>query len=155
VEVAIDADTGAISVKRVCQAYECGTILNPDGLMAQVQGAIIMGLGGALREKMEFENGKITNASFWQYDVPRMKDVPELDIILLNRPDLPSTGAGETPIAAIAPAVANAVFHATGKRIRQMPIQLAATKHGATGIDPTFLWHGFSTCAGDVRSKLT
>ena len=129
VEVAIDKDKRDISVRHVCQAYECGTILNPDGLMAQVQGAIIMGIGGALREKMEFENGKITNASFWQYDVPRMKDVPEMDIILLNRPDLPSTGAGETPIVAVVPAIANAVFHATNQRIRQMPlqVQLAAT----------------------------
>jgi isoquinoline 1-oxidoreductase len=131
VEVGIDKDKGDISVRHVCQAYECGTILNPDGLMAQVQGAIIMGIGGALREKMEFENGKITNASFWQYEVPRMKDVPEMDIILLNRPDLPSTGAGETPIVAVAPAVANAVFHATGQRIRQMPIQLAAATTAA------------------------
>jgi CO/xanthine dehydrogenase Mo-binding subunit len=125
VEIALDKDKGDIAVRQVCQAYECGTILNPDGLMAQVQGAVIMGLGGALREKIEFENGKVTNASFWQYDVPRMKDVPELDIILLNRPDLPSTGAGETPIVAVAPAVANAVYHATGRRIRQMPIQLS------------------------------
>jgi isoquinoline 1-oxidoreductase len=131
VEVALDADTGAISLKRVCQAYECGTILNPDGLMSQVQGAIIMGLGAALREKTEFENGKVTNASFWQYDVPRMKDVPELDIVLLNRRDLPATGAGETPIVAIAPAVANAVFRATGKRVRQMPIQLSAAATAA------------------------
>jgi len=131
VEVALDSDTSTISVRHVCQAYECGTILNPDGLMSQVQGAIIMGLGGALREKMEFENGKITNASFWQYEVPRMKDVPELDIILLNRPDLPSAGAGETPIVAIAPAVANAVFHASGRRVRQMPIQLSAANTAA------------------------
>jgi isoquinoline 1-oxidoreductase len=125
VEVGIDANTGAILVRQICQAYECGTILNPDGLMGQVQGAIIMGIGGALREQMEFENGKITNASFWQYEVPRMRDMPEMDVVLLNRPDLPSTGAGETPIVAIAPAVANAVFQATGQRIRQMPIQLA------------------------------
>jgi len=90
-----------------------------------------MGLGGALREEMRFENGKITNASFWQYEVPRMKDVPELDIILLNRPDLPSAGAGETPIVAIAPAVANAVFHASGRRVRQMPIQLSAATTAA------------------------
>jgi isoquinoline 1-oxidoreductase len=130
-EVAIDADSGAISVRHVCQAYECGTILNPDGLMSQVQGAIIMGLGAALRERMEFENGKITNASYWQYEVPRLKDVPELDIILLNRKDLPSAGAGETPIVAIAPAIANAVYQATGRRVRQMPIQLSAATSAA------------------------
>jgi len=65
------------------------------------------------------------NAAFSRYLVPRMDDVPELDIHLVNRPDLPSAGAGETPIICIAPAIANAVFHASGQRIRQMPIKLA------------------------------
>jgi isoquinoline 1-oxidoreductase len=83
-----------------------------------------MGLGPALREEMRFENGQILNASFRKYQIPRFDDVPELDIHLLNRPDLPSAGAGETPIIAIAPAIANAVFHATGTRIRTMPILL-------------------------------
>ena len=64
------------------------------------------------------------NASFADYPVPRFQDVPELDIRLLDRPDLASAGGGETPIIAIAPAIANAVFHATGERIRQMPIRL-------------------------------
>jgi isoquinoline 1-oxidoreductase len=125
VEVAVDAK-GRIAVRHVTQAFECGTIMNPDGLLSQVQGAIIMGIGGATKEAMEFENGQITNASFYQYEVPRLSDVPTLDIHLMNRPDLPSAGAGETPIVAVAPAIANAVFRATGQRIRQMPIRLAA-----------------------------
>jgi isoquinoline 1-oxidoreductase len=92
-----------------------------------VQGAIIMGLGPALREEMRFENGKMLNASFGKYQVPRFRDIPELDIHLLNRPDLASAGAGETPIIVIAPAIANAVFHATGVRVRTMPITLPKT----------------------------
>jgi CO/xanthine dehydrogenase Mo-binding subunit len=84
-----------------------------------------MGLGGALREEMQFENGRMLNASFGKYLVPRFQDVPEFDLHLLNRPDLASAGGGETPIIAIAPAIANAVFRATGTRIRQMPIQPA------------------------------
>jgi len=124
VEVEIDSSKN-ISVRRVCQAFECGAILNPDNLLKQVQGAIIMGLGPALREEMRFENGQIQNASFRKYQVPRFDDVPELDIHLLDRPDLSSSGAGETPIIAVAPAIANAVFHATGQRIRSMPIRLA------------------------------
>ena len=76
-----------------------------------------MGLGPALREEMRFEEGKMLNAKFERYLVPRFSDVPELDIHLLNRPDLPSAGGGETPIIAIAPAIANAVFHATGSRV--------------------------------------
>jgi isoquinoline 1-oxidoreductase len=113
-----------LRVRRVSQAYECGKILNPDNLLKQVQGAIIMGLGPALREEMQFENGQILNANFRKYQVPRFDDVPELDIHLLDRPDLASAGAGETPIIAIAPAIANAVYQATGVRVRTLPISL-------------------------------
>lgn len=116
---------GEIAVRHVSQVFECGAVLNPGNLVAQVEGAIIMGLGPALREGMQFKEGRITNASFDDYLVPRFGDAPSLDIHLLNRPDLASAGGGETPIIAIAPAVANAVFHATGQRIRQMPIRLA------------------------------
>jgi CO/xanthine dehydrogenase Mo-binding subunit len=83
-----------------------------------------MGLGGALSEAIEFEGGKILNASFETYHVPRFHDVPEIEVHLLNRPDLTPAGAGETPIIAIAPAIANAVCDATGQRIRTMPIRL-------------------------------
>jgi CO/xanthine dehydrogenase Mo-binding subunit len=124
VEVAIDRDQGKIQVRRICQAFECGAILNPANLLSQVQGCILMGLGGALTEEIRFEDGKILNAKFSRYQVPRFKDVPELDIHLLNRPDLDSAGGGETPIIAVAPAIAGAVFQATGVRIRSMPIRL-------------------------------
>jgi isoquinoline 1-oxidoreductase subunit beta len=121
-EVAVEQKT--ISVRRIWQTFECGMILNPENLMSQLQGAITMGLGPALRERIEFEDGKIQNASFRTYQVPRFEDVPELDIHLLDRPDLPSAGAGETPIIGIAPAIANAVFEATGTRVRAMPFTL-------------------------------
>ena len=106
-EIAVDPAKNSISVRRVCQAFECGAILNPANLTSQVQGCIIMGMGPALREEMRFENGAITNANFKHYLVPRFSDVPEIDVHLLDRPDLPSAGAGETPIIAIAPAIAN------------------------------------------------
>lgn len=83
-----------------------------------------MGLGAALREEIQFESGKILNASFGEYRVPRLDDVPELDIQLVNRPDLASAGAGETPIIAVAPAIANAVFRATGKSVDALPIRV-------------------------------
>jgi isoquinoline 1-oxidoreductase len=102
--------------------------MNPDNLQRQVKGAIVMGLGPALREEMKFENGKILNASYKQYKVPRFEDVPTLDIVILDDPKVESAGAGETPIIAVAPAIANAVFHATGKRIRQMPLRMEAAK---------------------------
>jgi isoquinoline 1-oxidoreductase len=124
--VQIDIDSQKkIKVRNVTQVFECGPILNPDNLLKQVQGAIIMGLGPALREEMRFENGQMQNASFRKYQVPRFDDVPELDIHLLERNDLAPAGAGETPIIAVAPAIANAVFHATGTRVRRMPIRLA------------------------------
>jgi CO/xanthine dehydrogenase Mo-binding subunit len=123
-EIEIDPKTNEISVRRVCEVFEAGAVVNPENLRTQVMGAIIMGLGPALREEMKFENGEMQNAAFSKYLVPRFDDVPELDIHILN-PDSPSAGAGETPIIAIAPAIANAVFHATGQRIREMPIRLA------------------------------
>ena len=126
--VEIGIDQGKISVRHVCEVFECGAILNPDNLLSQVQGAIIMGLGPALREEMRFENGEMLNASFRKYQVPRFDDVPEMDIHLLNRPDLASAGAGETPIIVIAPAIANAVFHATGVPVRTMPISVPKTR---------------------------
>ncbi len=125
-EIQIDPDKRELSVRHVCQAFECGAILNPENLRNQVQGAIIMGLGPALREEMRFEKGEMLNPSFGGYHVPRFADVPTIDIHLLDRPDLPSVGGGETPIIAIAPAIANAVFQAAGVRVRQMPVKLPA-----------------------------
>ena len=121
--VRVDPATGKVRVLKVTQAFECGAIQNPANLRSQVEGAVIMGLGGATTEAMEFENGRILNGSFKQYKVPRFKDLPELDIHLLNRPDLESVGAGETPLIAVAPAIANAVYDATGYRPRAMPVR--------------------------------
>jgi CO/xanthine dehydrogenase Mo-binding subunit len=124
-EIEIDRQKNSFKVRHVCQAFECGKILNPANLLGQVQGGIVMGLGAALREEMQFEAGKILNASFRKYQVPRFNDVPELDIHLLDRPDLASAGAGETPIMVVAPAVANAVFRATGKSVNALPVRMA------------------------------
>lgn len=122
----VEIADGKIKVLQVCQAFECGAIQNPKNVRAQVEGCIMMGLGGALFERMEFRDGKILNPYFSEYRVPRMSDLPELEIVLLNRRDLPSIGAGETPIIAVAPAVANAVFQAVGIRSRSLPLSLQA-----------------------------
>jgi isoquinoline 1-oxidoreductase subunit beta len=121
VEVALDGTPPRIAVRRVCAAFECGAIMNPGNLLAQVQGNLINGLGPALREEMRFENGRMRNAGFEKYLVPRFSDVPEIEVHFLDRPDLPSVGAGETPLIALAPAIANALFVATGTRRRAMP----------------------------------
>jgi isoquinoline 1-oxidoreductase len=119
-EVVVDSDK--VRVVRVTTAFECGAILNPDHLTNQVEGCVMMGLGGALTEAIEFENGVINNPAFSAYKVPRFRDTPILETVLLDRKDLVSEGAGETPIIAVAPAVGNAIFNACGKRVRSMPM---------------------------------
>ncbi len=111
-----------LEILRVVTAFECGAIVNPDGLTNQIEGATVMGLGAALFEAIHFEAGTITNASMSDYRVPHIGDVPPLEVVLLDRRDLPSAGAGETPIIAIAPALANAIFAATGVRLRSLPL---------------------------------
>lgn len=124
VEIALDRPGNKVVVRNVTETFECGAIVNPVNLFSQVQGAIIQGLGPALREEMEFAEGVVLNSSFTKYRVPRFADLPQIDINLLNRPDLPSAGAGETPLIAVAAAISNAIFHATGKPARQMPMTL-------------------------------
>jgi CO/xanthine dehydrogenase Mo-binding subunit len=145
VEVGIDRKRGRIKVNEVCEAFECGPIQNPANLLSQVQGCIIMGLGGALSEEIQFEDGKILNASFAGYHVPRFKDVPKIDVHLVNKTDIPSAGGGETPIIAIAPAIANAIFAATGVRIRSMPLRnglfsICVNPIDEPGITSPFMW---------------
>jgi len=121
-EVAVDKTSGTVRVVRLVEAFECGAIVNPDGLRNQVVGAMIQGLGGALFEAIEFKNGRIKNPHFASYRVPRFRDVPEIEVVLLDRKDIPSAGAGETPIMAVAPAIGNAIFDATGIRLNNLPM---------------------------------
>jgi nicotinate dehydrogenase subunit B len=101
------APTG-FNIERLIVVFECGAIVNPDGLLNQVEGAVVQGLGGALFESIDFRNGEIVNGSLEQYRVPRFKDIPPIETVLLDRKDLPSAGAGETPIVCVAPAIGSA-----------------------------------------------
>jgi isoquinoline 1-oxidoreductase len=121
-EVAVDRASGQVRVVRVVQAFDCGAIVNPNGLRNQIEGAIVQGLGGALFEAIEFAGGTILNNRFSSYRVPRFADIPAIEVVLLDRSDLPSAGAGETPIIGIAPALANAIFAASGIRLRGLPM---------------------------------
>jgi isoquinoline 1-oxidoreductase len=121
-EVDVDRKSGNVKVVRVVSAFECGAIVNPDGLRNQIEGSNVQGLGGALFEAIEFENGKILNGRLSQYRVPRFSDVPILETVLLDRKDLPSAGAGECPLIGLAPAIGNAIFDATGVRLRSLPM---------------------------------
>lgn len=122
-EILVDRKKNAVTVKKLVEVFECGAIVNPDGLRNQVVGAMIQGLGGALFESIQFEKGRISNAHFSSYRVPRFKDVPEIEAILLDRRDIPSAGAGETPIMAIAPSIGNAFHDATKVRVTKLPLQ--------------------------------
>jgi isoquinoline 1-oxidoreductase len=125
VATAVDVRVGEdrrLVIERIVIAFDCGAIVNPDGLTNQVEGAVVMGLGAALFESIRFEAGVIGNATFADYRVPRIDDVPPVEVILLDRPEIPPAGAGETPIIAIAPALANAIFAATGVRLRSLPL---------------------------------
>lgn len=120
-EVEIDPEK-QVRIRRIAQAWESGPIINPDGLLNQNQGAIVQGIGGALFEAILFGNGRILNPLFADYRLPRFRDTPEIDIILIDRKDLPPAGAGESGLICVAPAVGNAILAATGKRMRNMPM---------------------------------
>ena len=121
-EVAVDPATRQARIVRVVEAFECGAVVNPDGLKNQIEGAIVQGIGGALFEAIRFEKGRIENPHFAQYRVPRIPDVPKIEVVVLDRKDLPPAGAGETPLFGLAPAVAGAIFAATGVRLRGLPL---------------------------------
>jgi isoquinoline 1-oxidoreductase len=118
----VAAGAGRVKVLRIVTAFECGAIVNPEHLKNQIEGAAMMSLGGALFEAIEFADGKIQNASLSAYRVPRFRDMPVLETVMLDRKDLPSAGAGETPMIALAPAVRNAIFNATGVGLKSLPL---------------------------------
>lgn len=121
-EVEIDPASRKVRIRRVVEAWESGAVVNPDGLRNQMSGAIVQAIGGALFEKILFENGHILNPRFVQYRLPRFSDTPKIEIVVIDRKDLPSAGAGETGLVGLAPAVGNAIFAATGVRLRSMPM---------------------------------
>lgn len=121
-EVAVDPGTGDVKLLRIVEAFEGGAIVNPDGLRNQIEGAIVQAIGGALFERIQFGDGRILTNRFSSYRVPRFADVPVIEVVLLDRKDLPSAGAGEAPIIGLAPAVGNAIFNATGVRRRSLPL---------------------------------
>jgi nicotinate dehydrogenase subunit B len=111
-----------VRVVRATEAFDCGPVVNPNGLRNQIAGAISMGIGGALFEAIRFDNGRILNPHLAQYPVPRFRDMPRIEVVLVDRKNERPMGAGETPIVGIAPAIGNAIFAATGVRLRALPM---------------------------------
>jgi isoquinoline 1-oxidoreductase beta subunit len=120
-EVSVNEMTGAIKVDRIVAAVDCGPVVNPDPLIAQVEGAIVMALGTALKEQIRFANGGPRSANFDDYKLMRMGDVPEIEVHIVKSTEAIG-GIGEPGVPPTAPAVANAVFNATGARIRRIPL---------------------------------
>jgi nicotinate dehydrogenase subunit B len=124
--VRVDAN-GKVRVERLVAVVDAGAVVHPHNLRSQVEGALVMGLGGALFEAMHFDRGAVKNPRFSDYRVPRFSDLPELDVELIDRPDIPPAGAGETPMIAVAPAIGNAIFDAAGVRLRALPLVPSGT----------------------------
>ena len=123
VHVAVDAESRKVTVRKIWHSIDCGTVVHPDGALAQAEGATLWGLSLALHEGTEFENGQVKDTNLDTYTPLRMADVPELDIKFMESTEFP-TGMGEPPVIAVAPAIGNAIHAATGKRARDLPIRL-------------------------------
>ena len=121
-EVEVDRSTGKIRVHRVTLAHDCGLIANPDGLRNQIEGNVIQGVSRALFEEVRFDESGVQNLDWNSYRTARFEDVPEVEIVLINRPELGFLGAGETAIVPVPAAIANAVFDASGARVRDVPL---------------------------------
>lgn len=121
--VEVDVADRQVQVRRVTTAFDCGAMFNPDGVRNQVEGSVVMGIGTALWESVEFDGGRVLNTGFNKYRVPRLMDTPEINVMLIDDPTNPATGAGEPGIVPIAAAIANAVTDATGIEIDQLPIE--------------------------------
>ncbi|NNF18048.1 MAG: xanthine dehydrogenase family protein molybdopterin-binding subunit [Gammaproteobacteria bacterium] len=121
--IAVDQGTKKITVKKIWQTIDCGTVVHPDGAMAQAEGATLWGVSLALHEGTQFRDGAVADNNLDTYTPLRMADVPELDLRFVDNTEFP-TGLGEPPLIAVAPAIGNAIFAATGQRVRDLPIRL-------------------------------
>jgi CO/xanthine dehydrogenase Mo-binding subunit len=120
-KVQVERNTGVVRVKCIVVAHDCGLIINPDGVKNQIEGNVIQSLSRALKEEVQFDQSRITSVDWQTYPILTFSEVPEIEIVLINHPDQPATGAGEPSTVTTAAAVANAIFDATGVRLRQTP----------------------------------
>jgi nicotinate dehydrogenase subunit B len=121
-DVSVDSGTGRIKLNRIVVAHDCGLIINPDGLRNQIEGNVIQSASRAILEQVNFDASKITSVDWRSYPILRFQDIPPIDITLINHPDQPALGAGEITTLTTPPAIANAIFHGTGQRLRTVPL---------------------------------
>jgi CO/xanthine dehydrogenase Mo-binding subunit len=127
-EVAVDPESGKITVRRVTCAHDCGLIINPDGLRNQIEGSIAQTLSRALHEEVRFDRSRVTSVNWASYPILTFPEVPLIEVALIDRPTLPPFGAGEAATAPVAASLANAIFDATGLRLRSVPFTAARLK---------------------------
>jgi nicotinate dehydrogenase subunit B len=120
-EIVVDTTSGELSVTRVSVAHDCGLMVNPDGVRNQVEGNVIQAVSRTLKEEVRFDRAAVTSVDWVTYPILTFPEVPEVQINLINRPDVPSSGAGEAATTPIPAAIGNAIFDATGIRLRRVP----------------------------------
>jgi nicotinate dehydrogenase subunit B len=132
-EVAVDPQSGRIGVTRVVCAHDCGLVVNPDSLKNQIEGCIVQTLSRALHEEVTFDRARVTSVDWASYPILRFPEAPPIEVLLIDRPDQPLMGAGEAATAPVAAALANAVFDATGVRLRTVPFTAERVKAALAG----------------------
>ena len=120
-EVEVDKSSGEVTVKKVAVAHDCGLIINPDGLKNQIEGNVIQGTSRALMEEVLYDSSGIKNLDWSSYPILRYEKIPQIDIRLIDRREMPALGGGEPSIGPVPAAIANAIFDATGARLREAP----------------------------------
>lgn len=121
-EVTVDVATGAVRVRRVVVAHDCGQIINPDGVRNQIEGNVIQSLSRALKEEVQFTSAGVTSLDWESYPILTFSEIPEIIVELIDQPGKPSVGAGEPATVTTAPAIANAIYAACGARVRAIPL---------------------------------
>ncbi len=120
-EVEVDRSSGKVTVTRVTVAHDCGLIVNPDGLKNQIEGNVIQGVSRTLLEEVQFDSTGIKGLDWESYPVITFQEIPDIEIVLINRPEMPPLGGGEPAIGPVPAAIANALFDAAGIRLRAVP----------------------------------
>ena len=128
ITVAVHKPTGKIAVRRIVCAHDCGLVVNPDGLRNQVEGNIVQTLSRTLHEEVTFDQSRVTSVNWASYPILTFPEAPAVQVALIDRPEQPSYGAGEASSAPVAAAVANAIFDATGIRMRTVPFTAERVK---------------------------
>ena len=121
-QIQVDRNSGRIRVERIVHAQDMGPVINPEGARMQIEGAITMGLGYCLSEEIHFSGGVIKDLDFRSYEIPRFSWVPKIEAVLVENLAIAPSGCGEPPIVGMGAMLANALFDATGIRIRQLPL---------------------------------